>query len=87
MGFRVPTNTSWVALLFILSELLLFVDNSLGESTEEFGTVFLEGGETYHPAHAVLFPSFVLTLGVLVYYVLSRYLRFLPYTAVSTKNA
>ena len=28
--------------------------------------------EDIPPAHAVLFPSFVLTLGVLVFYVLSR---------------
>ena len=34
------------------------------------------------PAHAVLFPSFCLTIGVLVYYVLSRHLQALPYTAV-----
>lgn len=34
------------------------------------------------PAHAVLFPSFSLIIGVLVYYTLSRYIPSLPYTAV-----
>lgn len=42
--------------------------------------------ESYHeeiePAYAVLYPSFILTLGVFIFYLLTRYLHFLPYTAV-----
>jgi NhaP-type Na+/H+ or K+/H+ antiporter len=46
-----------------------------------------EGEESYHdeeaePADAVLYPSFILTLGVFVFFFLSRYLHYLPYTAV-----
>jgi NhaP-type Na+/H+ or K+/H+ antiporter len=38
--------------------------------------------EEIEPAHAVLFPIFSLTIGVLVFYLLTRYARTLPYTAV-----
>jgi NhaP-type Na+/H+ or K+/H+ antiporter len=34
------------------------------------------------PAQAILFPVFTLTIGVMVFYLLSRHLRALPYTAV-----
>lgn len=39
-------------------------------------------GHEIPPAHAVLFPSFCLTIGVMVFYLLSRFLNKLPYTAV-----
>lgn len=38
--------------------------------------------EDIHPAHAVLFAPFSLTLGVVVFYLLTRYMQALPYTAV-----
>ena len=38
--------------------------------------------EEEEAALAVLFPSFTLTIGVMIFYILSRYLRSLPYTAV-----
>lgn len=41
-----------------------------------------QGEEPPEPAYAVLFPSWTLTLGVVAFYVLSRYARSLPYTAV-----
>lgn len=41
-----------------------------------------ENEEHIEPAYAVLFPSFTLTLGVVVFFILSRYLKALPYTAV-----
>ena len=68
----------------LLLSVLLLADNSLaeGDGTNELGTVYDESGEELAPAHAVLFPSLILTLGVLVYYFLSRYLHCLPYTAV-----
>ncbi|CAJ1966686.1 unnamed protein product [Cylindrotheca closterium] len=40
------------------------------------------GHEAPEAPHAVLFPSLTLTLGVIVFYVLSRYAKALPYTAV-----
>ena len=45
-----------------------------GESSEEHGD--------FHPFHAVLFPSFILTIGVMVFYILSRFAPALPYTAI-----
>ena len=44
----------------------------------------LEEEEHSEPALAVLFPPFTLTVGVLVFFVLPRYVKSLPYTAVSS---
>ena len=84
-------RTSWIILL-LLSVVLLLVEGSSGEDaaagTEEAeigvgtGLEIDEEGHESHPYYAVLFPSFILTLGVVVYYILSRYLHFLPYTAI-----
>lgn len=46
-----------------------------------------DGGGEHHeeeaePVYALLFPSFCLTLGVFVFFLLSRYLQALPFTAV-----
>lgn len=47
-----------------------------------------DGGDGEHheeeaePVYALLFPSFCLTIGILVFYFLSRYLQALPFTAV-----
>ena len=48
---------------------------------EEGGDESTEEAED-NPAYAVLFPSFSLTIGVIIYYVLTRYARVLPYTGV-----
>ena len=37
---------------------------------------------TVDPTYAILYPWFTQTIAVLIYYVLSRYLTFLPYTAI-----
>jgi hypothetical protein len=84
-------RTSWIILL-LLSVILLLVEGSSGEGTVastgeveeggEMGEAIDEEGHESHPYYAVLFPSFILTLGVVVYYILSRYLHFLPYTAI-----
>lgn len=39
--------------------------------------------EEVEPAFATLFPPFTLTVGVLAFYFLTRYIKALPYTAVS----
>ena len=49
------------------------------EGDEPFAT---EENHEIPPAHAVLFPAFCLTIGAVVYYLLSRYLQALPFTAV-----
>jgi len=36
----------------------------------------------HEPGHACLFPSLILMVGLVVYYIISRYLPMLPYTAV-----
>ena len=41
-----------------------------------------EGTAHEEPSYAVLFPSFTLTIGFVTFFILSRYLRALPYTAV-----
>ena len=35
-----------------------------------------------HPVYALLYPWFTQTIAILIYYILSRYLQFLPYTAI-----
>ncbi len=39
------------------------------------------GGEHVHPHYAILWPVTTLVFGVVIYYILSRYLHFIPYTA------
>mmetsp|Transcript_9546 Transcript_9546/g.20647 ORF Transcript_9546/g.20647 Transcript_9546/m.20647 type:complete len:892 (+) Transcript_9546:81-2756(+) len=72
--------------LILVFSLLLLTTNSSGSSEmEELGTEnghSETGDEGHHQAHAVLYLPFILTLGVVVYYCLSRYLHWLPYTAV-----
>jgi len=73
--------------MHLLLSVILLAGNLLVEGTEEgvggeLGTEIDTDGHVSHPAHACLLPSFILTLGVTVYYVLSRYLHFLPYTAI-----
>lgn len=49
------------------------------------GSEILEGDETSHhgePVDALLFPFFALGLGVIAYCLLTRFLPFIPYTAV-----
>jgi NhaP-type Na+/H+ or K+/H+ antiporter len=61
--------------------------NATSSEGDSNATTGEEGGEHNEeeeipPYHALLLPSFVLTVGVVVYYLLSRYLQALPYTAV-----
>ena len=61
------------------------------DSSEEGETAEIHEGEEFEeeehsePAFAVLFPPFTLTVGVLVFFVLTRYVKALPYTAVSRR--
>lgn len=74
------TTHSTILLVWVF----LFTKGVLGEGevTEESGAEDAHAEEIIHPAHAVLYPSFVLTLGVIVYYFLSRFLHGLQYTAI-----
>lgn len=78
-------------LLFVVQVIWLDVARSeqIGgdELANETGTDDEHGGESVteeeeEPAYAVLFPPFTLAVGVVVFYVLSRYIKALPYTAV-----
>jgi hypothetical protein len=87
MAFTTSLSIERISLIILLflSVLLLLVENSSGEGTsteDELGEATDEEGHVSHPAHAVLFPSFILVIGVVVYYILSRFLHFLPYTAI-----
>lgn len=53
-----------------------------GESAAATSEEEEEHEEEIPPYHALLFPSFCLTIGIVVYFLLSRYLQALPYTAV-----
>lgn len=73
----------WITVMFLPS--VVASEASTGEDPlVNTGTGGEEEGEGHNipPAHAVLFPAFCLTLGVAVFYFLSRYLQALPYTAV-----
>ena len=63
----------------ISSRGLLVEDTHNSTGLEDY---FEEDEEELEPALAVLFPSFTLTLGVIVFFVLSRFAPRLPYTAV-----
>jgi NhaP-type Na+/H+ or K+/H+ antiporter len=61
---------------YLLSFLLLLATLTLTRAEGE------EHTEDIPPAHAVLFPAFTLTIGVVAFYLLARYAHALPYTAV-----
>ena len=71
-----------VVLLLKVSILLSIAWSGDASAEDEAVMEYSEHEEGGHPAHAVLYPSFVLTLGVVVYFLLSRFLHWLPYTAV-----
>ena len=56
-------------------------DNSFSNATD---VIHLEGEEEGNimPYTAMLFPWFFQLVGIFAFFILSRYLRFLPYTAV-----
>ncbi|KAL3944882.1 MAG: hypothetical protein SGBAC_001026 [Bacillariaceae sp.] len=58
--------------------LIIFLFGLVHGESEAHG----EETDSPEPPHAVVFPSFSITLGVMVFYVLSRYAKALPYTAV-----
>jgi NhaP-type Na+/H+ or K+/H+ antiporter len=66
-------------LLLLLLSFCLFPD---GVRAEDGGGIDGRGGEEAEPAVAVLFPSFSLTIGIVAFWMLSRFAPQLPYTAV-----
>ena len=60
----------------------LSAENTADPVGEVGDLVFEENGGATQPYYAVLFPPFSLTIGVIVFYMLSRHARALPYTAV-----
>jgi di/tricarboxylate transporter len=54
------------------------LDHNGTNSTDQVENVI----EEEEAGYAVLFPPFTLAIGVVVFYVLSRYIKALPYTAV-----
>ena len=56
-----------------------YVEETVQNSTASTTT---NDDDYINPVYAVLYPWFTQTLAILIYYILSRYLQFLPYTAV-----
>ncbi len=87
MAVNTNRMTFFTMILMMLVLLLAEVDSVEAEVSEvEFSGVSQEGEDHLergiHPSHSVLYPSLVLTIGVAVYYTLSRFLHWLPYTAI-----
>lgn len=87
MAVNANRMTSFTMLFMMMVLLLTQVASVEGELSEaEFSEVSHEGEDhverEIHPSHSVLYPSLVLTIGVAVYYTLSRFLHWLPYTAI-----
>ena len=58
-------------------------DNDNGEAaTQSASDGRPMGGYDISPTYSLLYPSFTQTMAVLIYYGLSRYLPFLPYSAM-----
>ena len=58
------------------------VQQSLEDSLEYEVSIQYEEEELDNPVYAILFPWFTQTIAIIIYYVLSRYLKVLPYTAI-----
>ena len=82
MSVNANSSSSYTMILILSVLLLAKISFAEGEVTEESVTSDAHTENEVHPSHAVLYPSFVVTLGAMVYYLLSRYLHWLPYTAV-----
>ena len=65
----------WAILLFLASQVG-------GQEEEEEPQQHNEQEERAEPAAAILFPWFVLAISFFIYYLLSRYAKWLPYTAM-----
>ena len=81
----VNTNriSSFTMLLMMLVSLVAQVAGSTEvEAFEEAHEGESNVEESAHPSHSVLYASMVLTIGVVVYYTLSRFLHWVPYTAM-----
>lgn len=70
------TTLRFLAMLFVLAIC------HATDTKDEDDTTHHEDEEEIEPAYAVLFPPFALTIGVVAFYILSRYIKALPYTAV-----
>lgn len=70
-------SAAWVLLL--LSALVLLAVNAEDQEPERPINEALEDAE---PDSAILFPWFAEALGLLVFFILTRYLNSLPFTAV-----
>ena len=80
-----PTRRVRGLFLFLLLP-FIFLDGARSEDsggqTDDTGTEQQLLEEETNSAYAVLFPPFTITVGVVAFYVLSRYIKALPYTAV-----
>jgi hypothetical protein len=68
--------SSRTLLLLLLVVVLPVFITAVTDLTDE------EGGEEIEPVQAILFPWFAQALGIITFYILSRYAPWLPYTGV-----
>ena len=61
---------------------LAAISNAAEDVDDEIHNSVDDEEEEIEPAYAILFPPFYLTIGAIVFYILSRYIKALPYTAV-----
>lgn len=62
----------------------LFIEQPSTAVEDEYASIMYigEGADYTGYCYAILYPWFTQTIAILIYYVLSRYLQFLPYTAI-----
>ena len=69
-------------LLVLLASMVATAQSSTEEAVTNSDGEASEGSHHDEQPYAVLFPSFTLTIGFVTFFILSRYMRALPYTAV-----
>jgi len=75
-------NTSAASQLFDNEQDTTVDSTPLTLSSEEENDSYYIDDENNNPVYAILFPFFTQTLAIIIYYLISRYIKVLPYTAL-----
>ena len=75
-------NTSVASQLFDNEQDTTVDSTPLTLSSEENELYYDDIDENNNPVYAILFPFFTQTLAIIIYYLISRYIKILPYTAL-----
>lgn len=71
-----------ILLVFAVHHVLVAAETTAANELSTHDDLHDDGHGDSHPFHATLFPSFILSIGVVVFYVLSRFAPSLPYTGI-----